>query len=166
MENASKALLMAAAMLMTVLVLSLGIFWYASFQDSSKRIQEQIEIDHLTEFNDQFLAYSGIDCTIYDILNLVNLADDYNSRNNNKSGDSYYLTISIGGNSQNNYDSGVYHNNGLTYSKIQSNLDTDYSTKEDNGFGPEFKLKRYETVEIEYSDLTGRIKLMKFNVKT
>lgn len=155
MENASKALLMAAGVLMTVLVLTLGLYLYASFSDSSKQMQDKISEANLDEFNNQFLSYTGINPTIYDILNLVNLADDCNERYEYTATDNYHIEIIVGGSKM---------NNNLTSEKIQLELNKlpggscDYAYIKDGTLA----LKRCQCTKVEYSQATGKVQKMVF----
>lgn len=79
MENASKALLMAAAILIGVVILSLAVYLYTSFSSSTAEMQHQMELDQINNFNSRFLAYDGKeDLTIYDIITVANLAEESN----------------------------------------------------------------------------------------
>lgn len=75
MENASKALLMAAGVLMGILVLSLIVYIYATFSDSTQKNMQQLEENEIMAFNNKYLVYDGReDLTCYDILNVANMA--------------------------------------------------------------------------------------------
>lgn len=79
MENASKALIMAAGVLIGILVLSLGVYLFASFGNTSIQIHEENEANELNKFNSQFTVYQGrTDLTIYDILTVANYASENN----------------------------------------------------------------------------------------
>ena len=83
MENASKALIMAAGILIGVLVLSLGVYLFTSFGNSAAQIQKENEINALNKFNSQFTVYQGRkDLTIYDILTVANYASENNKNYN------------------------------------------------------------------------------------
>ena len=71
MENASKALLMAAEVLIGVLILSLAVYLYVSFGTTAAEVNEQNTQKQLVQFNTQFTVYQDRnDLTIYDIINL------------------------------------------------------------------------------------------------
>lgn len=75
MENASKALLMAAGVLMGVLVLSLIVYIYATFSDTTQKNMEQMKLNELNAFNSKYLAYDGkSDLTYYDVVSIVTMA--------------------------------------------------------------------------------------------
>ena len=90
MENASKALIMAAEILIGVMIISAGVYLFNIFGDYSADSTKKIEQAQIDTFNDQFLKYysgttatdgtSGtiIKCTIHDIVNLANLAKKNN----------------------------------------------------------------------------------------
>ncbi len=96
MENASKALIMAAGVLIGIMILSLAVYLFATFGATSAEMHGQIEQDRINQFNAQFTSYeSRQDITIYDIITLVNLAKDNNeSYSLTEASDSnYYITV-------------------------------------------------------------------------
>ena len=79
MENASKALLMAAGVLMGLMIMSLAVYLFASFGGTSGQIHENIEENQLSQFNSQFTSYVGKDnVTIHDVISMANLATQNN----------------------------------------------------------------------------------------
>lgn len=90
MENASKALIMAASILLSVMILSIGVYLFSTLGQYGAEIYEQIENDQINQFNTQFLKYYGerinektnkpevIKCTAHDIISLANLAKQNN----------------------------------------------------------------------------------------
>lgn len=79
MENASKALLMAAGVLIGLLILSLAVYLFVTFGATSAEIHKEIETNRLAEFNNQFTRYmEKEDITIYDVITIANLATDNN----------------------------------------------------------------------------------------
>ncbi|MCI8383632.1 MAG: hypothetical protein HFJ33_01995 [Clostridia bacterium] len=79
MENASKALLMAAGVLIGMLVLSLAVYLFVTFGTQSATIHKQQAMQQLEQFNTQFTSYIGRqDITIYDIVTVANLATENN----------------------------------------------------------------------------------------
>ena len=57
MENASKALIMAASVLIGVVISSLAVDLFSSFSGSANEIAGQIEEGQLQQFNNQFTSY-------------------------------------------------------------------------------------------------------------
>lgn len=79
MENASKALIMAAGVLIGIMILSLAVYLFATFGSTSAELHKQKETDQLNQFNSQFTSYEGKeDITIYDVITVANLATENN----------------------------------------------------------------------------------------
>ena len=101
MENASKALIMAAGILISILVLSIAVYLFASFGAQSLQTHKQIEEERLNQFNVQFTSYVGKEnITIYDVVTVANLATEnnmyyeYNKRNlNSVTGEDSYIAV-------------------------------------------------------------------------
>lgn len=156
MENASKALIMAASVLLGVMILSVGVALFNSFGGFSRNITNEIEKSKIAEFNSQFLKYYGksydadtgkneyIKLTTHDIVTLANLAQKNNiehdvQEQNARNEKSYYIQIALGKN-QTNLEK--YNENELL-SFLQKNSD-----------------KYYFVENVEISSITGRVIFM------
>lgn len=96
MENASKALMMAAGVLIGIMILSLAVYLFANFGSASAEAHRQNEENQLAQFNAQFTTYQyRTDVTIHDVITVANLA-----RSNNQT---YYLDDSVGQTESNYY---------------------------------------------------------------
>lgn len=100
MENASKALLMAAGVLIGILILSLIVYLFANFGMASAEVHKQKDMNDINRFNTQFTSYEGKECKIQDVISAVNLAIDNNKNYslNAAEGNNYYITVNITGN--------------------------------------------------------------------
>lgn len=79
MENASKALLMAASVLIGVLMLTVIVGLYISFGDFARNHDYKVAQQKIQEFNVQFTKYEGrTDLTAQDIVTVTNLAKEWN----------------------------------------------------------------------------------------
>lgn len=80
MENATKALYMAAGVLMGVMVLSLAVLLYSNLQNYVENSQEQARFTETTSFNTQFTNYISDthELTIQDIVTVAGLAYENN----------------------------------------------------------------------------------------
>ncbi len=92
MENASKALLMAAGVLVGIMVITIGVILYTTFSNLGKSTIEQMEMDKIAEWNETYLKYYGtnivkkdekeiqqpISVTAHDIITLANHANQNN----------------------------------------------------------------------------------------
>ncbi len=104
MENASKALLMAATVLVGVLILSIGVYLFSIFGDFSSETAKQIEEKKISEFNAQFYKYLGQkECRAHDIVTVANLANENNKNNEYTDSDrntgTYYIKVIVDGKS-------------------------------------------------------------------
>lgn len=154
MENASKALIMAAGILIGMMILSLGVYLFSTFGNSASQVQEEVRKNQIAEFNSQFLKFDGRDVTIYDILTMANLA-----KNNNEGyglttamrerEDSYYISVKL----KNNYienDANKYMSNAGNITLNEAETITNDEGKE------EVRLKTYKC-KVVISPKTERV---------
>lgn len=86
MENASNALIMAAGILISVILISLGTWLFTVFGGYSKTINDNLSQTQIEEFNSQFTKYETTQgdettyCTAYDIVSIINLARNANEK--------------------------------------------------------------------------------------
>jgi len=93
MENASKALLIAGAMLLTILLSTLAIYVFNIFGEQTSRLYDKLEESDIDSFNQQFFQYENRNITqdedgkwhgalkIQDVVSIINFAKDNNSTN-------------------------------------------------------------------------------------
>ena len=116
MENASKALIMAAEILIGVMVISIAVYMFQNFAGYSEETYKQMEQAQIEEFNSQFTKFYGsrtvtvngrdtlipIKCTIHEIVGLANLAQKNNKQyevegDSGGRPDSFYIQVDIAG---------------------------------------------------------------------
>lgn len=100
MENASKALIMAASVLLGVMIISVGVALFQSFGGFSKSITNEIEKNKIAEFNSQFLKYYNGDTelTAHDVVTLANLAHKTNIEQEVEENNEAYISVLLGKN--------------------------------------------------------------------
>ncbi len=109
MENASKALIMGASVLLGVMILSIGVYIFSTFAQYSENAYQRLDDAQIAQFNNQFLQYYGnvnstyideqtgkektvsesIKCTVHDIITIANLAQQSNTQYNLSGLDGY-----------------------------------------------------------------------------
>lgn len=109
MEDAVKALLIAAGVMIGVMIISLGVTLFSSLSQYTDNAQVQIEENALQKFNEQYTKY--INCadtpatapleftlTIHDVVTVANMAYENNKKYGLDSADenNYYVTVKIG----------------------------------------------------------------------
>lgn len=153
MENASKALLMAAGVLMGVVILSLAAYLFVTFSSSADDVKSEIANNQLNKFNSQFLAYEQReDLTVYDILTAVNLAENNNKYYQLEPGDTNYITVKV--------DNSVVNSTDIEKKIKPESLEKEGEMREDNLGGK--SLKNYRC-NVLLSDITGRVNAVNFS---
>ena len=96
MENASKALIMAAGVLIGILIISIGIYLFTDFGRTAAQINEQNAATQLTQFNSRFAVYESEEpkWTIYDIITVAGFARENNNYYENVS--EYVVNVFLG----------------------------------------------------------------------
>ena len=96
MENASKALLMTASMLIGVVLLSIGVYLVNSYKNFSKTYSESMEAQRLEQFNSEFTALSTRNnVSMHEILTLTNYANEFNFINDLETTDNQFIKVNI-----------------------------------------------------------------------
>lgn len=104
MENASKALIMAATVLLGVMLLSIGVYLFSIFGGFSSQISNALSEKEINEFNAQFYKYQSYKdsegnwqnlCRAQDIVTVANLAKDNNKKYEYDKNASYYINVSV-----------------------------------------------------------------------
>ncbi len=120
MENASKALLMAATVLVGVLLLSLGVYLFTVFGNFSADMTKELTQKDIDEFNAQFIKYESYKdetsgewkntCRAQDVVTIANLAKENNSKYDYTTADEskgyYYVKVIVkqGAHTTNNFE--------------------------------------------------------------
>lgn len=158
MENASKALLMAASVLIGVVIMSLAVYLFTYFSGSVNEMNGQLEDSQVQQFNNQFTSYEakGKNLTIYDVITVTNLAKENNT---------YYQLESAG---ENNFYITVTLNNISIETKSEKDLKESFPdsfelvTVKDEITGAEIQqLKKYQCTTV-INENTGRVNKVDF----
>ena len=88
MENATKAFLMAAGILIAMLIVGLMVLVYNRLSQTQKTKIESETKEQISNFNLKFEAYNKGTVRGYQMISLANLADDINKRY--RESDGYY----------------------------------------------------------------------------
>ena len=140
MENATKAMLIAAGVLIGVMIISLGVALFAELDTYVQSSQEQIRFNEQNSFNAQFTKYIRDDLTIQDIITAANLANQNNTN--------YNATVDERG-EQGSFYVAVY----LVGTAIESDIqDRTVGLLTDNN-----KTYKCEETDVKFSEKTGRI---------
>lgn len=108
MENASRALLMAAGVLVGVLLLSLAVYLFTIFGNFGSDMTTQMNEKNVSEFNAQFIKYQSYQddnrewqnlCRAQDVVTIANLAKENNAQydytTNDENTGYYYVRVIV-----------------------------------------------------------------------
>lgn len=162
MENASKALVMAGGVLITILVVSLFILFVNQVSDFEKSRSDEVKDSQLASFNEQFTQYARNDLKGVDLISLINKVIDYNSKGTGAGEIDYNqkitLNVTIGKDFRDKYatdsdlelfkeDTYVVNDNNSSLVKVvnaQRSLESQYSLKNLDKMSSNFEaLKTY-----------------------
>lgn len=171
MENATKALLIAAGVLIGIMVLSLGVSLYISLGGYVDTTKEQLEANEIAKFNTQFLNYNNtiIDASgneiidpnyglrIQDVVTAANIAYENNKQlgdiNGEANENNLYVAVNVKYNGSQQLDN--------IQQTINSQGDSVWNSSkllsEDTGY-----IYTCKTVSIKISNKTGRVYQINF----
>ena len=165
MENASKALIMAAGVLLGVMIISIGVALFTSFSEFGRSTFEKVEEAKITEWNNNYLKYYGqitiiengkeklqpILVTAHEIVTLANHANQNNinhelqdqSRYNENT---YYVQVKV--DEINNFE------------KESENSKNQFL--KDNSLTDDNEVKYYTCTNVKISTVTKRVMYIEF----
>lgn len=114
MENASKALMFAGTILITLMVISAVVFMYRDLTSVKRQESENQKVEEIAEFNKSFESYEK-DLKGAQIFSLANKITDYNNKYAGNDGyEAITLTVNVGSK----------ENNDGYYTNLQSEIDS------------------------------------------
>lgn len=81
MENASKALLIAASVLIVILLIAFGMKIFNSTSGTGEQVEGVMQTTEITMFNNKFMQYVGQDKSLNDVKALANVIIAHNATN-------------------------------------------------------------------------------------
>lgn len=96
MDNAVKALLMASAIFLGIMLFSIFVYLFRAGGDVNRQYDERQANNQLVLYNSKFELYDKSDNTIMDLITVLNLAYDVNEESDYDDGNSVEITINIG----------------------------------------------------------------------
>ena len=98
-DNASRALLMAAGVLIGMMVVGLGVYLVLRFGGFSRNMNKEMEDQKLAQYNENFYQYTGrIDITAQEVVTMINFAKQQNDTREIAFGDTsapYYTVVKV-----------------------------------------------------------------------
>lgn len=84
MENASKALIIAGAILISILLISIGILLINSGKDITSTGVSQMASQEIQSFNSQFMPYEGTNKSVTEAISIIDLIIANNATNDRR----------------------------------------------------------------------------------
>ena len=98
-DNASRALLMAAEVLIAMLVVGLGVYLVIRMGTFSRNMNQEMDEQKIAQYNENFYQYSGrIDITAQEVVTMINLAKEQNDAREiafNDTTSPYYTIVKV-----------------------------------------------------------------------
>ena len=143
MENASKALLMAAEVLIAMMIVSLGVYVFYTYSQTSREIHDKKAEQQLVEFNAKYTKYvDQTTLTIYDVRTIAN----YAKKDNENLVDSEKIEVMFEGSN--------------VVNKTEPEWDAQIQSQVGDIRNGNTELRKYKCIEPEYTE-NGRVKKIK-----
>ena len=143
MENASKALLMAAEVLIAMMIVSLGVYVFYTYSQTSREIHDKKAQQQLVEFNAKYTKYvDQTTLTIYDVRTIAN----YAKKDNENLVDSEKIEVMFEGSN--------------VVNKTETEWDAQIQSQVGDIRNGNTELRKYKCIEPEYTE-NGRVKKIK-----
>lgn len=156
MDNAAKALLMAAEILIAILILTLAVYAFVYYSDVAVTYEKSRQEQEIQKFNSQYTKYLGTeDVTVQDIVTLVHIAQDYNKRvYNNEGNKKVYNNAEKYANNDKNKVEIMIDSNELTKKNDDELIEYVKNNTSENDPGDPSKIttKKYKCTNAKYND--------------
>ena len=126
MENASKALMFAGTILITLMVISAVVFMYRDLTSVKRQESENQKVEEIAEFNKSFESYEK-DLKGAQIFSLANKITDYNTKyvqNMDEGYEAITLNVKVGSETK----------NAQYYTNLQTSVDTIMKTYQSSNY--------------------------------
>lgn len=160
MENATKALLIAAGVLIAIMVISALVLMFDRISEVSQTEQDALVAQQLTEFNREYEAFNRRDLWGGQIISVMNKMLDNNSKYLTLDEDNYMMDISVKFTVIDDFFN--KKKEGTTYSTLVSFSQKFAEAQRTEDQLTELKRKLFKCVSVEYNEETGRVQKMYF----
>lgn len=157
MENASKALIMAGTILISIMVVSIGVYIINMFGKYTAEQEQERANRQIAEFNAQFLKYEDRDdITAQDIVTVANLAkanNDFYEFETTANADESTLYVEVNVGTDNNLEK---------LNRKEDFLEDEDNVVVKNASGQVERIKYYTCDSVEISNITNRVYVINF----
>ncbi len=166
MENASKALIIAAEILIALIIITAIVMGYNSLKDLQQQEKSQVETEQLIVFNKEYESYNRKLLRGVDVISAMNRAIDNNAKYTTEQGyDEEYYKIDVEFIMK---EEVVFKKGGGQSSSIRFKINTPYTMDEfetirnNTDAFTDFKRRVFDCTKMEYSKKSGRVSKIQF----
>ena len=180
MENATKALIMAGTVLISILLISFLVLFLRKGASASAEYHNTMSDAELAKFNSQFEVYDGRENnTYFDVITVANMVYDINKKNENDIQNQIYFELKIDNSNIytipkdcSNLERDTFllvnskknmYNTQITIAGKQTTLISEYSKITENS--PIDYVYKFTGKITKYNDITGKVEEIKFTKK-
>lgn len=160
MENATKALLIAAGVLIAIMVISALVLMFNRISEVSQTEQDALVAKQLAEFNKEYEAFNRKDLWGGDVISVMNKMLDNNNKYTIEEEDNYMMDISVKFTIIDDFFN--KKKEGTTYATLASFSQKFNEAQRTGDQLTELKRKLFKCVGVDYNEETGRVKKMYF----
>lgn len=164
MENASKALLMAGAVLIALLIIAVLLYTFGNMSEYFNTEDNLEKTEQLTAFNKQYEAYNRKLLRGTDVISVINKAIDNNKKYGSSGSNELDFLVNIEFEMK---ESLVYTKEG-TSSNVSFKVGQKYniasfsSIKQNKEAFDDFKRRIFDCQQVDYHKTTGRVNYIYF----
>lgn len=167
MENASRALIIAAEVLLGMMIIAVAVTLFNTLSSFSQTTIEEMEKKKLSEFNSNFSKYYGkidgkaIEVTIHDIISVAYFAKQNNIDNE--------LQNELGYNEYTNYVQVDVRIGNSNITRLEMKSEEEYNKLiQENSLvadenGKQTQTKQFICTQVVYSEISGRVIYVSFS---
>ena len=150
MENATKALLISGGILIAILILSIGVYLFATYGQLGENYERNLSAGEIRKFNSNFIQFEGRDdITAQEIVTLYKFVKAYNEKNETSIAD-IEVKNAIGSNIPNSSNMALTEEDLVKFIENNSNDSTNNN------------IIYFECTKLEYNPDTGMIYEIEF----
>ena len=154
MENASKALLIGGGVLIAILILSMGVYLFATYGSLGETYQQNLTSGEIKKFNSNFIKFEGRNnITAQEIVTLYKFIKSYNEKND--------IDISTSIATLEVIDTNVKILGTSTSYLTEKNL-VEFIEEYSNASTPNYEIIYFECTQLEYNENTGMVNKITF----
>ena len=154
MENASKALLIAGGVLIAILILSIGVYLFATYGQIGETYEQNLTSGEIKKFNSNFIKFEGRDnIKAQEIVTLYKFIKSYNEKNDINISTSI-ATLEVEGTSVKILSTSTAY---LSEENLVEFIEQ-YSNKDTNPY----QIIYFECTQLKYNENTGMVNKIVF----